>query len=62
MYFITSVDSGQVVSKGTCLGRLLTRSRLLGDDWQLNPCAKAWVRGFRQQFATPVSAELVGAR
>ena len=69
--FIRTVDADQVVSKGRCLGRLLTRSRLLTDDWQLTPRAKAWVRGFRQQFATPVSRcgvvsrprynELVGA-
>src|SRR5439155_2992652 len=59
--FLRTVDAGQVVSKGSSLGRLLTRSRLLTDDWQLNPRAKAWIRGFRQQFATPVSAELVSA-
>jgi hypothetical protein len=59
--FLRTVDAGQVVSKGSSLGRLLTRSRLLTDDWQLNPRAKAWIRGFRQQFSTPVSAELVSA-
>ena len=60
--FIRTIDTGQIVSKGRCLGRLLTRSRLLTDDWRLNSRAKAWVRGFRQQFATPASADLAGAR
>jgi hypothetical protein len=60
--FLRTVDAGQVASKGRCLGRLLTRSRLLTDDWRLNSRAKAWVRGFRQQFATPASADLAGAR
>jgi hypothetical protein len=59
--FLRTVDDGRVVSAGRSLGRLLTRGRLLTDDWQLNARAAAWVRGFRQQFAGPVSAELVGA-
>jgi hypothetical protein len=60
--FLRTVDAGQTVSAGRSLGRLLTRGRLLTDDWQLTPRAAAWVRGFRRQFAAPVSAALVGAR
>jgi hypothetical protein len=48
--FLRTVNDGQVVSAGRCLGRLLTRSRLLTDDWQLSPRAEAWIRGFRQHF------------
>jgi hypothetical protein len=53
--FLRTVDAGQVVSAGGCLGRLLTRGRLLTDDWQLTPRAAAWVRGFRRQLAAPAS-------
>jgi hypothetical protein len=34
---------------------------LLTDDWQLNPHAAAWVRGFRQWFAASAPAALAGA-
>jgi hypothetical protein len=60
--FLRTVDAGQAVSAGSSLGRLLTRGRLLTDDGQLTPRAAAWVRGFRQRFATPASAALAGAR
>jgi hypothetical protein len=60
--FLRTVDDGEVVFPGKCLGRLLTRGRLLTDDWKLCPRAEAWVRGFRQQFAAQATAELVGVR
>jgi hypothetical protein len=60
--FLRTADAGEVVSAGRSLGRLLTRGQLLTDDGRLTPRAAAWVRGFRRQFAGPVSAELVGAR
>jgi hypothetical protein len=59
--FLRAVDEGQAVSAGRSLGRLLTRNRLLTDDWQLSRRAEAWVRGFRQQFAYPAPAALAGA-
>jgi hypothetical protein len=60
--FLRTVDDRQVVSAGKSLGRLLTRGRLLTDDWQLSPRAEAWVRGFRRHFAAAAPAELAGAR
>jgi hypothetical protein len=59
---LRTVDDGRVVSAGRSLGRVLTRGRLLTDDWQLNPRAEAWVRGFRQHFGAAAPAELAGAR
>jgi hypothetical protein len=58
---LRDVDAGQVVSKGGCLGRVLTRGLVLTEAGQLNARAKAWVQGFRRQFATPAPAELAGA-
>jgi hypothetical protein len=60
--FLRTVDSGQVASVGRSLGRLLTCSRLLTDDWQLGSRAAAWVRGFRQHFDSPAPAALACAR
>src|SRR5262249_22820868 len=60
--FLRTVDAGQTVSAGRCLGRLLTRDKLLTDDWQLSPRAQAWVRGFRRQFAPRAPATPAGAR
>jgi hypothetical protein len=59
--FLRTVDDGQVVSAGQSLGRVFTRGRLLTDDWQLNPRAAAWVRGFRQRFAASAPASAAGA-
>jgi hypothetical protein len=59
--FLCTVVPGQVVFPGNCLGRLLTRGPLLTDDGQLGPRAQAWVRGFRQHFASPALPELAGA-
>jgi hypothetical protein len=60
--FLRTVNDGQVVSAGTSLGRLLTRGRLLTDDWQLSPRAAAWARGFRQHPVAAAPATLAGAR
>jgi D-alanine-D-alanine ligase-like ATP-grasp enzyme len=49
--FFRTIDAGQVPSKGTCLGRLLVRGRLMTDGYQLTPRARAWIRGLREQFA-----------
>jgi hypothetical protein len=59
--FLRTVDDGQAVSAGGSLGRVFTRGRLLTDDWQLNPRAAAWVRGFRQRFAASAPASAAGA-
>jgi hypothetical protein len=59
--FIRTVDDGRAMVSGRCLGRLLTRGRLLTDDWRLSPRAQAWVQGVRQQFAAPLSAKLARA-
>jgi hypothetical protein len=58
--FLRTVDEGQLVSTGRCLGRLLTRSRVLTDDYELDRRAATWVRGFRRFFAAPAPTELAG--
>lgn len=37
--------------EGADLGILITRGRLMDDDFQLNERAKAWIEGIRGQFA-----------
>lgn len=51
--FLRTVDSGHTLEQGQSIGRLLTRGRLMTDDYQLNERAKAWICGFRTHFGTP---------
>jgi hypothetical protein len=60
--FLRTVVAGQTVFPGRSLGRLLTRDKLLTDDWQLSSRAQAWIRGFRRQLAPHGLAVPVGAR
>ncbi len=52
-FFLRTVDPGHTPERGQSLGRLMTRGRLMTDDYQLTERAKAWIRGFRAQFGTP---------
>jgi len=51
-FFIRTIDAGHTPVKGDCIGRLMTRGRLMTDEYQLTERAKTWSRGLRAQFAT----------
>jgi glutathione synthase/RimK-type ligase-like ATP-grasp enzyme len=53
VFFLRTVDPGHTLEPGQSIGRLLTRGRLMTDDYQLTERAKAWICGFRAQFSTP---------
>ncbi|HEY3232979.1 MAG TPA: hypothetical protein VGJ87_27350 [Roseiflexaceae bacterium] len=52
-FFLRTVDPGHTPERGQSIGRLLTRGRLMTDDYQLTERAKAWISGFRAHFGTP---------
>jgi hypothetical protein len=52
VFFLRTIDAGHTPGKGDCIGRLMTRGRLMTDDYQLTERARAWSRGLRAQFAT----------
>jgi hypothetical protein len=60
--FIRLVSAGQTIREGQCFGRLITRGRLLTEDWRLSTRAKAWVRGFRALFTSQPATVLVWDR
>ena len=43
-------------ARGQSIGRLLTRGRLMTDDYQLTERAKAWIRGLRAHFGAAHAA------
>jgi hypothetical protein len=49
-FFMRTIDAGQTSAKGSCVGRLTLRGRLINDDYRLTARAAAWIRGFRQIF------------
>ncbi|MDA0745535.1 MAG: biotin carboxylase, partial [bacterium] len=49
-FFLRISDVGNYWYEGADLGILVTRGRLMTDDFQLNERAKAWIRGIRSQF------------
>ena len=46
-----TIDPGHTTFKGSSIGRLTLRGRLMDDDYCLTPRAAQWIRGFRQTFA-----------
>lgn len=54
-FFLRTLDAGHTPVKGDGIGRLVTRGRLITDDYQLTERARAWSRGLRAQFATPAT-------
>jgi glutathione synthase/RimK-type ligase-like ATP-grasp enzyme len=52
-FFLRTVDPGHTLERGQSIGRLLTRGRLMTDDYRLTERAKAWICGFRAHFAAP---------
>jgi hypothetical protein len=48
--FLRTVNVGQAQYKGGGLGRIVTRGRLLTDEYQLLPRAQAWIQGFKGHF------------
>ncbi len=44
--------AGDYQYEGADLGILVTRGRLMTDDFQLNERAQAWIRGIKGHFAT----------
>jgi hypothetical protein len=54
--FLRTIDPGHRPGRGQSIGRLITRGRLMTDDYRLTERAKAWVRGFRTQFVMPYEA------
>lgn len=49
-FFLRTVDPGHTPARGQSVGRLLTRGRLMTDDYRLTERAKAWIRGLRAHF------------
>jgi D-alanine-D-alanine ligase-like ATP-grasp enzyme len=60
--FIRTIDAGHTPARGDGIGRLVTRGRLMTDDYQLTERARAWIRGLRAHFATLVSPVAVAAK
>jgi hypothetical protein len=54
--FLGTINAGQIAFPGRCIGRLITRDKLLTDDWQLSSRAQAWVRRFRRKFTSRAPA------
>ncbi len=48
--FMRTIATGQPRTEGSCIGRVLTRGRLMTDEYCLNERAQAWIRGFRARF------------
>jgi len=55
-FFMRTMDAGHVAYKGSSLGRLTLRNRLLDDEYRLTARASAWIRGFRQRFDSSAKA------
>ncbi|EPC01123.1 biotin carboxylase [Litchfieldella anticariensis FP35 = DSM 16096] len=49
-FFLRISGVGDFRYEGADLGILITRGRLMDDDFQLTPRAKAWIEGIRGQF------------
>ena len=49
--FMRTVDRGYVVGRGSSIGRLTARGRLMDDNYRLTERAQAWIRGFRGLFS-----------
>ena len=54
-FFLRTIDAGHTPARGDGIGRLMTRGRLMTDNYQLTERARAWNRGLRAQFATPAT-------
>lgn len=50
-FFLRISGAGDFRYEGADLGILITRGRLMDDDFQLNERAKAWIDGIRGQYA-----------
>ena len=51
-FFQRISNVGDYCYEGADLGILVTRGRLMTEDFQLNDRAKAWIDGIRGQFKT----------
>ncbi|MCS6903990.1 MAG: biotin carboxylase [Bacteroidia bacterium] len=51
-FFLRIIKPGDVWYKGADLGILVTRGRLMTDDFKLNARAHAWISGLQQHFKT----------
>jgi hypothetical protein len=49
-FFMRTIDAGFTTFRGTSIGRLTLRGRLMDDSYRLTARAVAWIRGFRQMF------------
>jgi hypothetical protein len=49
--FMRTIDRGYVAGRGSSIGRLTARGRLMDDSYRLTERAQAWIRGFRGLFA-----------
>ena len=58
-FFLRITGAGDYWYEGADLGILVTRGRLMTDDFQLNERAKAWISGLKSRFeaAEPSDAE-----
>ena len=49
-FFLRVTGAGDYWYEGADLGILVTRGRLMTDDFQLNERAKAWISGLKSRF------------
>ncbi|MFN7919453.1 MAG: hypothetical protein U0Q16_05110 [Bryobacteraceae bacterium] len=59
-FFVRTIDAGHTAHRGSSIGRLCVRGRLMDDDYRLTARAHAWIRGFRQQFRASTRAAAPG--
>lgn len=50
VFFMRTLDKGQLAGPGSSLGRLTARGRLMDDEYRLTARAKALIDGFRRVF------------
>jgi hypothetical protein len=51
-FFLRISNTGNYFYEGADLGILVTRGRLMTDDFELNDRAKAWIKGIRAHYKT----------
>ncbi|MBI1925864.1 hypothetical protein HYR99_16640 [Candidatus Poribacteria bacterium] len=57
-FFLRVSNVGDYQYEGADLGILVTRGRLMTDNFQLNERAKAWIRGIRSHFEAQEPTEI----
>jgi hypothetical protein len=53
-FFMRIAKKGDYLYEGADIGILVTRGRMMTDDFQLNTRAKKWIKAIRSQFSSVV--------